>query len=293
MVQVLIPKSVVRDREVLLDGSKMLNVLRIEGYRDVKYVVEKIVGDLAEVLIEDGWINLKFPEPVSADFALDIYKKILMEILTSCKLYSSKVLKLAYIDNFGYKLVVILHPYSDELRRDIEEGRIVLPDIDFATLPDRDGNYYSSAYGLDNLSIPILYSFSNLFIDDLVGVLDANISEKDFKNLETLESTLITLKRMGKDVGEIKRLVDLVEGLIRAEKIIRKAVITRAIVSSINVDNVAIVGNVKSEYVSKIRRLGNGLGIYLNKEIRKTSMLEEGDTVSVTLIDKMLLVRKL
>lgn len=292
MVQVLIPKSVVREREMLLDGSKMLNVLKTEGYRDVRYVVEKVVGDFAEVLIEDGWINLKFSAPISADFALDIYKKILIEILTNCKLYSSKVLRLAYIDNFGYKLVVILHPYSDELRRDIEEGRIILPDVDFATLPDRDGNYYSSAYGLDNLSTPVLYSFSNLFIDDLVGVLDANISEKDFKNLESLESTLITLKRMGKDAGEVKRLVGLVEGLMRSERIIRKAVITRAIVSSIGVNNV-VIGNVKGECISKVRRLGNGLGIYLNRKVRKISMLEEGDIVSITLADGVLLVRKL
>lgn len=104
------------------------------------------------------------------------------------------------------------------------------------------------------------------------------------------------LKEISKNVLRLERLGDITlarlarnfEKIASLEETLTKIIAVKQAISC----EVAIAGNIEHAEIQKIRRLGNGLCVYLSKPLRGRLGIREGDAVSVRVLAGKIFIEK-
>ena len=161
-----------------------------------------------------------------------------------------------YCRALGYSFLIYLERYREGLEDRMKRDPMV-EDFDIVTLPNDDGYYFSTLYGLDNLNIPLIAVFSNI----LRSYLDFDLSLHDLVNSWKLKF----------ENSELKKKVEWVDDVLR------KAYIVRSVLVGFGDKHIE---------VQKVRKLGNGLCVYLSRNVRKYFPVENNDLVLVRVLEK-------
>jgi len=258
----------------------------IEDIRD-----ERVVEVLNKTLELKAWVDedgLHIELDVGAkDRATDVYIRII-KILTRGFPELLEKFGLRHYEILGYEFFVLLKEYSSG----IEDELLTHPLsqlFDIATLPNKNGYYFSTIYGIDNINVPILMSFGKLFFDELKDVVSLNPSLEELAELKEISRSILRLERLGD--GRLVKLAKNAKKLEELEKTLMKISAIRYVLT--NAKDIVLVSKVLHEEVQKVRRIGNGLCIYLGRKLRSELGIHEGDFVDVKLLEKGMLIRKL
>lgn len=195
------------------------------------------------------------------------------------------------IETPGYRFLIYPEKYYDGIDKAIEKTS---PKMDVASLPDDSGYYYSTLYGLDNIRIPIIYSF-------LPQLLNLRfLSEKSLTEL--VNTVEYYRRRMGilmKEETEENKTIEAIEKLGKIEELIFRCMITRAVIKELASNRysdpkglVYFAGVLRHSEEQKLRDLGNGKAIYLSKEIRKKLGISDEDKLRVKVVGDNILIEK-
>ncbi|MDI3498158.1 hypothetical protein [Archaeoglobus sp.] len=240
---------------------------------------EKLVEVYPEAEIDDS--NLIIPVK-SVEEAFEVYREVL-KLIRNTPLIEK--LGFSYKEVFGYGFLVYLNEYKSGIEDELMENP-ARKEFDIVTLPNKDGYYYSTLYGLDNLNIPALLVVGNLYAEELRKLVEKSPSLMELFELKKLKEKMTLLERFG-EAGTLQFLRSL-EKIEAVDEIVKKMLAVRF---SFSID-LALAGKVEHSELQKIRKLGNGLGIYLSRSVRNKVSLQEGDLVSVRVLDGKLLAEK-
>lgn len=252
-------------------------------YNEGKLIL-KGAGDSAEVLRKEG------VEAYSENGDLTIYVESLEEALETYREVVRALLHTKHLENlgfsfreiFGYSFLIYLKEYREGMENKLLNHPLK-GDFDIVTLPNKEGYYYSTLYGMDNLNVSAILVLGNLFARELMEVVENNPSLMELLELKRVSS--IRLERFDSKLSELIRSLERVESI---EEVIKKMIAVRFAFSC----EITIAGNIEHAEVQKIRKLGNGLCIYLNRNLRKILEVKEGDVVAVKALDGKLIVEK-
>lgn len=247
---------------------------------------EESEGRILQLLLPEELVHAYFDQerlviPArSVEEAMDVYVKVVDAVRFTPYL---EKLGLSYREVFGYSFMIYKAPYRDGLEKAVSENPVSRK-YDVVTLPNRDGYYYSTLYGIDNVNLPALLVVGNLYARELLEIVEANPSLPDLLDLKRVSESLLKLERLGE--AKLANLARNVEKVEKIEEIVKKMMAVRLAFST----EFAIAGNFEHTEVQKIRRLGNGLCVYLSKKVRERVRVEEGDHVAVGVISGKIFV---
>jgi len=235
-VGVMIAKGVrYEEGELVFEGLKDAEVLfrgdfkfRVEG-KDLRF----FVGDLSG--------------------AKKVYKEVVKRLAMSR--FAGRI-GFKYCRALGYSFLIYLERYEDGIEERVRRDPMV-EDFDIVTLPNDDGYYFSTLYGLDNLNVPLVAVFSNT----LRSYLDFDLSLHD----------LVNSWRLKFEESELKRKVE------RVDDVLQKAYVVRSVLKGFGDKYVE---------VQRVRKLGNGLCVYLSRNVRKFFPVESKDLVLVRVLEE-------
>ncbi|WP_456328438.1 AbrB/MazE/SpoVT family DNA-binding domain-containing protein [Archaeoglobus sp.] len=215
----------------------------------------------------------------SASRAREVYKDV-MKIIMHTPHIEKFGFRFCNVLNYGF--LIYLTEYRDGIENEVNNNPLS-EELDIVTLPDRDGYYYSTLYGIDNINIPAILTLGNLFVNELSEIIEKRLSLPDLVEVEKMSKKILKLERMGNST--LLRLARGFEKLSSIEETLKKVIIVRSVLSN-------IVKGYSYEELQKVRKLGNGLCVYLSKKIRKHFDVREGDTVSLRVEDENVILRK-
>ncbi len=108
----------------------------------------------------------------------------------------------------------------------------------------------------------------------------------EFLELKEISKNVLRLERLGDTI--LARLARNFEKIVSLEETLTKIIAVRHAVSC----ELAIAGNIEHAEIQKIRRLGNGLCVYLSKTLRDKLDIKEGDAVSVRVLTGKIFIEK-
>ncbi len=190
--------------------------------------------------------------------------------------------KLKEVNILGFRFYIYFKPYRPGIESEIPRN------MEIATLADKEGYYYCTLYGVDNLNVPFLVNYLPRFremelepgLTELVEV--AKMSEKkgwimlDEKNIEVLRK-----------IDEFERLRSI-EGVAFKSMLIRKAVE----IASREGSFIVLVGSEKMQELQRLRKLGNGFAVYLNEKVRKMTGIDENTNLRLRIVDGRIVIEK-
>ncbi len=245
----------------------------------------KGVSDAEEILRRKGIEARKEGDDItihaeSIQEALEIYRNAVRALLHTEHL---EKFGFSFREIFGYGFLI----YLKEYREGMEDALLKHPlrqDFDIVTLPNREGYYYSTLYGIDNLNVSAILALGNLFARELMEILENNPSLMELIELKKISG--VRLERFDSGLSKLVRSLERVE---RIEEIVKKMLAVRFAFSN----EIAVAGNVEHAEVQKIRRLGNGLCIYLSRKMKRLLGVKENDAVAVRFVSGKVLVEKI
>lgn len=261
-------------RNVAFDGGKV-----IFSNLSERKILDMLAEEFANAhLTPDGLVI-----PASSKHeAMEIYVRVASAIRLTPYL---EKLGFSYRDIFGYRFLIYLTEYSDGLEREILDNPLSR-EYEIVTLPDRDGYYCSTLYGIDNINLPAILVLGNLYARELLEVVEANPGLMELLDLKRISGNVLRLERFGE--ARLAKLAGNLEKIERIEDTVKKMLAVRSAISH----EVAVAGDVEHDEVQKIRRLGNGLCVYLSKNLRDMLGIKEGDAVSVRVISGKIFIEK-
>lgn len=260
-------------RNIIFKEGKLI----LKGLNDEK-LAEMLEKEVKVHLNSDGLVI-----PVnSKDEAVEMYKRAANAVLHTPYL---EKLGFSYREILDYRFLIYLTEYRDGVENEILNNPLNR-EFDIVTLPNRDGYYYSTLYGIDNINIPVMLSIGNLFARELVEIVESNPSLMELLELKRISENVLRLERFGE--GKLAKLARNLERIETIEKTIKKMLAVRSAFSC----EVAIAGNVEHAEIQKIRRLGNGLCVYLSKRLRRKLGVDENDFVSVRVLAGKIFIEK-
>ncbi len=211
----------------------------------------------------------------SASRAREVYKDVMRLIMRTSYI---ERLGFRFCNILGYSFLIYLSEYKDGIEDEVNNNPLS-EELDVVTLPDKDGYYYSTLYGIDNIKVPAILTLGNLFINELSEIIEKGFSLPELVELGEMSKKVLKLERFGDTT--LAGLARKFEKLLSIEDMLRKIIAVR---SALLADSV-ITGSVRYEELQRVRRLGNGLCVYLSRKLRKHFEVAEGDTVSVRVIN--------
>ncbi|ADC66623.1 hypothetical protein Ferp_2516 [Ferroglobus placidus DSM 10642] len=127
----------------------------------------------------------------------------------------------------------------------------------------------------------------NLFASELSEVVEKGLSLQELVELGKLSRKPLKIERFGDKT--LTKLVKIFEKLSSIEDTLKKIMAVR---SAILVDSI-IASSARYEELQKVRRLGNGLCVYLSRKLRNYFEVVEGDTVSVKVVDGKVILERI
>jgi len=255
------------------------NGLVIDGLGNVRLaeILKRKLG--VEASVEDSKLVVQVS---SMNEAVKVYRRIVKVILRSPYI---EVLGFRFREILGYRFLVYLREYRDGIEKEIADDPLS-EDFDIVTLPDEEGYYYSTLYGVDNINIPVLLTMGGLFAKELAELVENNPSLSELLSLKEISKNILKLERLGDTV--LARHARNFEKIASIEETIFKIMAVRQALSY----EIAIVGNIEHAEIQKVRRLGNGLGVYLSKNLRRVLGIKEGDVVSIRVLAGRILIER-
>ncbi len=260
------------------------NVVFVDGKVVLKGLSDRKILEMLPKEFSNAYLDLEglIIPANSLEEAQDIYVKVVNAIRLT---HNLERLGFSYREILGYGFLIYLSEYRDGMEREILDSPLSRK-YDIVTLPNRDGYYYSTLYGIDNVNLPATLVIGNLYARELHEIVEANPSLMDLLDLKRISENVLRLERLGES-----RLANLARNLEKIEKIeetIKKMLAVRFAFSC----EFAIAGNAEHEEPQKIRRLGNGLCVYLSRNLRDRIGIKEGDAVSVKVISGKIFIEK-
>lgn len=261
-------------RNVFFDDGRVI----LKGLSERK-ILQILPEELSNA--EQNSENLVIPVK-SQEEALDVYVKVVDAIRLTHYL---KWLGFSYREVFGYGFLIYLSKYRDRMGNEVLDNPLSKKYY-IVTLPNRDGYYYSTFYGIDNVNLQAMLVVGNLYARELLEIVEANPSLMEMPDLKRISENVLRLERLGES-----RLANIAKNLKKIESLedtVKKILAVRFAFSC----KLAIAGNVEHEEAQKIRKLGNGLCVYLSRNLRDMIGIKEGDAVSVRVISGKIFIEK-
>jgi len=171
--------------EIILEGLKNAKSLFRGDYEF------RIEGEDLRIFVGD-WLSAK-----------RVYREVVKRLAMSR--FAEKV-GFKYCRALGYSFLIYLEEYKEGLEERVKRDPMG-EDFDVVTLPNDDGYYFSTLYGLDNLNVPLVAVFANT----LRSYLDFGSSLHD----------LVNSWRLKFEKSELKRKVEWVDEVLRKAYVVR------------------------------------------------------------------------
>ena len=257
------------------DGRK----LTLENLKDPKLseLLKEKLG--IDAFADDNGLHVKVESSKEAE---EVYVTIAKTLLRTHHL---EKLGFRYYDVFDYSFLVYLKQYRDGIEGELKRNPLSR-EFDIATLPNESGFYYSTLYGIDNIHIPAMLVLSNLFADDVKEFVDAGFTIQDFLDLKELSRDKLKIERFGGD--SLLETIERFERVSSVEDVMVKLISVRRALSN----EVVISGKVEYSELQKVRKLGNGLAVYISRQIRRLLEIKESDLVSVRVVNKKICIER-